>query len=120
MNGNSGAQRPTCYFLVYTKPMVTVIDFKARQRRRLEQDALAYHHQRQAELFQPPEQYIEALRFRLRRRLGIDVDKLSTRGEWESAADSLFQLEMVDLLGQRGTPSELRDMFPEFNESWSD
>lgn len=105
----------------YYQPMATVIDLKSRQRRRLEQDALVYHHQRQAEPFQPPEKYIDALRFRLRRRLGIDVATLHTRGEWESAVDSLFQLEMTDLLGQHGTPSELRGMFPEFvDEVWRD
>lgn len=123
LNGNTGAKGVRA--AIIDSMINNVIDLKSRRRRHLEQDALAYHRQRQAELFQPPHHYIEQLRFRLRRRLGINVDMLRNRGEWESAVDDLFRLEMADLLGQRGTPSELPeselpDLFPEFDEQWRD
>lgn len=104
----------------YHQPMATIIDLKSRQRQRLEQDALAYHCQHQAESFQPPRHYIEQLRFRLRRRLGIDVETLRTRGEWENAVDDLFRLEMADVLRHEDTPPSVREMFPEFDEQWRD
>lgn len=109
----------------YYQPMAIIIDLKSRRRRHLEQDALAFHLAHQAEPFQPPKHYIEQLRFRLRRRLGINVDTLRTRREWENAVDDLFRLEMADLLGQPGTPPVVRpvvrEMFPEFvDEVWRD
>lgn len=98
-----------------------VIDLKSRRRRNLEQDAFAFHLAHQAEAFQPPRHYIEQLRFRLRRRLGVDAATLRTRGAWENAIDDLFRLEMTDLLSQEKTPPAVREMFPEFvDEVWRD